>query len=64
MAVQLRVPPEIAPVSVPVLLRWQEAQVPGASVDWVVTVPETVGPPCIIVKLTTVVPIPPEEPVF
>jgi hypothetical protein len=38
--------------------------VPAASVDWVVTVPETVGPLCIIVKLTTVVPIPPEEPVF
>jgi hypothetical protein len=49
---------------VPVLLRWHEAQVPGASVDWVVTVPETVGPLCIIVKLTTVVPIPPEEPVL
>lgn len=60
----MRVPPEIVPESVPVLLLWQEAQVPVASVDWVVTVPETFGPLCIIVKLTTVVPIPPEEPVF
>jgi hypothetical protein len=33
-------------------------------VDRVVTVPETFAPLCIIVKLMTVVPIPPEEPVF
>jgi hypothetical protein len=39
--------------------------VPGASVDWVVTVPVTIAPLCIIVKVTTVVPVPvPEEPVF
>jgi hypothetical protein len=50
---------------VPVLLLWQEAQVPAESVDWVVTVPETFGPLCIMVKLTTVVPVPvPGEPVF
>jgi len=39
--------------------------VPAASVDWVVTVPVTFSPLCIIVKVTTVVPVPVgEEPVF
>jgi hypothetical protein len=34
-------------------------------VDWVVTVPDTVAPLCIMVKLTTVVPVPvPAAPVF
>jgi len=58
VAVQAKLVPEIVPDSVPVLLLWQDAQVPGASVDRVVTVPETFAPACVTLHSTTMVAMP------
>src|SRR5712691_9829920 len=56
-AVHVNVVPEIVPESAPVLLRWQDAHVPGRSVDCVVTVPKTFSAVCVNFQVTSVVPI-------